>query len=281
MLNAIFALGLLPSIFPTWRGTLISAGALYSSLILGFLLLLQQVEALPTGEGSAFFGLIMLFAVATTTLTGSCTFKFAFGFILSRLQPLAASRLRRSAIWGGIVFTGVFTSIFLADTMLRGVATTGVIASVWISITAWMTPDIPSRPNPSSEPTEHGIEPEHGHASLMASFRRVISGAAGLGPAFALLFAGAVVISFVSSIGGLLIGLLIGASSTRMWLSLLLLPKIAGTALAVVSATAIWRASAPKPVAVRMLALCVPSIYGLFQFIGLASFAFSTLAPGR
>ena len=104
----------------------------------------------------------------------------------------------------------------------------------------------------------------------MRALTRTIAGEAGLASAFAFLVTGAVVVSLAFSAGLFLAAKGDGASTTSITL-LLGTPLFVGVIHSLVSAFALWRASASKSPSVRALTLAVAGFYCLLQvaaFVG-------------
>ena len=111
----------------------------------------------------------------------------------------------------------------------------------------------------------------------MQTISRAISGESGLGPAFAFLVAGAIVIAFASSLGFYLAAK--GASMTSIVL-LVFFPLVAGVVHSLAVAVALWRASALRPT-LRTLSLTVAGIYCFLQVAALCGGVLLAFALGH
>ena len=145
---AILIIALIPSILPTWRSTLMAAGAMYVLLVVAFFWMLRQVDAMTTGEGPAFFGVVFLFAAAAIILVGSCLTKFVIASVLSRAKPATALWVRRVIIGAGVLITAVLAYAALGAFVNRGfVALVGSV-SIWLSLITWLMPNNSFKPIP-------------------------------------------------------------------------------------------------------------------------------------
>lgn len=140
MTQAVLILMCIPSIFPTWRSTLIAAGVIYALLIIAFFWLLRQVDTMATGEGPAFFGAVMLFGVATCILVSSCLAKLILAFVLSRIRPGFALWSRRVIFGAGVCIAVVLAGAVLGAFINREFAFLVGSASIWLSLVTWLMP---------------------------------------------------------------------------------------------------------------------------------------------
>ena len=113
----------------------------------------------------------------------------------------------------------------------------------------------------------------------MRFLARIVTGEAGLGPAFAFLVAGVVAVSFAFSAGLFLAAKSDGASSASIHL-LLYSPLVAGAIHSLLSASALWHASATKPRSIRAPTLAVAGIYCILQLAALTGGLFLAMEFG-
>ncbi len=113
---------------------------MYVLLIITFFCLLRQVDTMATGEGPAFFGVVMLFGVATCILVSSCLAKLILAFVLSRIRPDSALWLRRFVFGAGVCIAVVLAGGVLGAFINREFAFLVGSASIWLALVTWLMP---------------------------------------------------------------------------------------------------------------------------------------------
>jgi hypothetical protein len=137
---AILLFAFIPSILPIWRHMLIAAGVLYVLLMVMFFASLRQIDAMTSGECSAFFGMAFLFGIATTILIGSCISRFAIISFLSYLKPNTRLWAQRFLIIFALLIIILLIYAVLGFYINSGSAVFVGAAAIWFPLVAWLVP---------------------------------------------------------------------------------------------------------------------------------------------
>lgn len=134
-----FMLVLVPSLLPSWRSMLFAVAGAFMIATVCFVLALHELGNETSGEGPAFFAMILLFGAVKFVLCGSCVGRAALTGLLEHLRASAAITLRRGIIGVGALLGLLMLTAHVTD-RLAGIGLVIGMFFIWLSLLAWRLP---------------------------------------------------------------------------------------------------------------------------------------------